>query len=1268
MADKKNFNLTGIGANVQYGKGGGRIRFATDHLEARNAADSGFIDVYVPLTPGNDQAAASKSYVDEFTTTLIDAKNSVRVATTGDGPFTTAYDAGSSVDAVVLVAGDRILIKDQSDGTENGIYIVQGSGAPVRTNDANTDAEMTQGAFTFIVLGTQNALKTFIVTTPDPITLGSTATTWEEAAGGGGSGSTTFTGLTDTPGSFSGESGTRITVNNAESALVFEGTQFKDPVVVATTTNGTLATAYENGDTIDDITLVTGDRILLKNQSAGAENGIYTVESTGAPTRTDDFDDDKDAVLGCMVAVNEGTAGAQTLWQLANITAVTIGSTSQTWTQISGGGGGGNSFGIVTGDSGTATADIETDTLQMQGATNGGITTTGSDAPELITFGLTPVDLSTTVATIALGDFMIVSDSADTATTVAQKVTWTSIISDLGILTSETNAFGVVTGDTGTATSDTTNDTLQLQGATSGGITTVGTDAPELVTFSLTPVDLATTSATIVGADFLIVSDSGDSATTLAQKITFTAALNDLGVPFTGGTLDINILDIKLSVRVATTANISLTGEQTIDDIATSTDRILVKNQSAGAENGIYVTAAGAWSRATDSDADVEVTQGNVVFVTEGTVNEKTSFILVTVDPITVGSTAQVWESAGGGGGGGATVIDDLTDVDTTTVPPGAGQTLGWDGTNWIPASANALEVGQFDLLHVQDQKADTTQGGTFTSGAWRTRDLTVEVTNEITGASLASNQITLLAGTYEVEASAPGFRVNNHKTKLRDTTNSIDLIMGTSEYSDSGATAPGTRSFVRGRFTLTGTAVLELQHYSQLTQADTGFGIQTSIVDGSIEVYADIRIRRITPVQTVAGLPFKGALIKLAADETTANYSTAKAIPFDTVEYDTDQIFNGSTVGRLTVPTGVTKVTLTGQIFSTLLTVAEHNLLDIRKNGAVDWIGYAAIRTAPSEVSGFINVSTPIVEVIPGDFFELFYTTQADTSITVDAGRSSFAIEAVESTAPSAKSRGALVTLAADQLTVDFNPAAAASFDKEVYDTDNIHDNVTNNTRLTVPSGVSRVRLSTNVHVLITTPSEFFILTIRKNGAIAFDGAAQQMVEVGSTENRNSCATPVIEVVAGDYFEVWVRMEADSSVTVDADETWFAMEIIEPAVIVGDLFFDSTIQTTDATKVNIARGLLAAGEVATVWGEGQAIETATGDVYWFTISGAVKNISGTTSLIGTAKITEDSDTGAASWTVGLEADDTADAWELTVTGQTAKTIEWKISSKEVKQ
>lgn len=113
------------------------------------------------------------------------------------------------------------------------------------------------------------------------------------------------------------------------------GLRWKAPVRVATTANGTLASAFENGDTVDGVTLATGDRILLKNQTTGSENGIYTVAATGAPTRTTDADSAAE-LLGAAVMVLEGTANADKAYTLTN-DSITLGSTALTWTQFGGG-------------------------------------------------------------------------------------------------------------------------------------------------------------------------------------------------------------------------------------------------------------------------------------------------------------------------------------------------------------------------------------------------------------------------------------------------------------------------------------------------------------------------------------------------------------------------------------------------------------------------------------------------------------------------------------------------------------------------------------------------------------------------------------------------------------------------------------------------------------------------------------------------------------------------------------------------------------------
>jgi hypothetical protein len=124
-------------------------------------------------TPIAGTDAANKAYVDTAASGL-DVKASVRVATTAAGTLASSFANGSIVDGVTLATGDRILIKDQAAGDTNGIYTVNASGAPTRAADADTNAEVTSGMFTFVSEGTVNGDSGWVLTTNDPITLGTT--------------------------------------------------------------------------------------------------------------------------------------------------------------------------------------------------------------------------------------------------------------------------------------------------------------------------------------------------------------------------------------------------------------------------------------------------------------------------------------------------------------------------------------------------------------------------------------------------------------------------------------------------------------------------------------------------------------------------------------------------------------------------------------------------------------------------------------------------------------------------------------------------------------------------------------------------------------------------------------------------------------------------------------------------------------------------------------------------------------------------------------
>lgn len=106
-------------------------------------------------------------------------------------------------------------------------------------------------------------------------------------------------------------------------------------------------------------------------------------------------------------------------------------------------------------------------------------------------------------------------------------------------------------------------------------------------------------------------------------------------------TVAVNRLDDKQSVRVASTANLALSGTPTVDGIVLAVgDRILVKNQDTASQNGLYLIAAGTWNRALDADASSEVTPGLTVYVEQGTAQADTIWKLVTDAPIALGTTA----------------------------------------------------------------------------------------------------------------------------------------------------------------------------------------------------------------------------------------------------------------------------------------------------------------------------------------------------------------------------------------------------------------------------------------------------------------------------------------------------------------------------------------------------------------------------------------------------------------------------------------------------
>lgn len=150
-------------------------------------------------------------------------------------------------------------------------------------------------------------------------------------------------------------------------------------------------------------------------------------------------------------------------------------------------------------------------------------------------------------------------------------------------------------------------------------------------------------------------------------------------------------------------------------------------------------------------------------------------------------------------------------------------------------------ELRFLPILIARDEKTSGTNGGTSLTG-FQTRTLNTVMSNTISGASLASNRVTLPSGTYLVFASAPA-RVGAHAVSLYNDTDSELIMTGTSEQNDSAVTI-SSRSFVSGVFTISKRKSIRLDHYITSGIVDTGLGI--AVNTGYVEVYAEITLIKV--------------------------------------------------------------------------------------------------------------------------------------------------------------------------------------------------------------------------------------------------------------------------------------------------------------------------------------------------------------------------------------------------------------------------------------
>ena len=316
-----------------------------------------------------------------------------------------------------------------------------------------------------------------------------------------------------------------------------------------------------------------------------------------------------------------------------------------------------------------------------------------------------------------------------------------------GVLTNVTGlpiSTGVDGLGTGVATFLATPSSANLAAAVTGETGTGGlvfANTPTLVTPTIgvatatsvnkVAITAPATSATLTLADGSTLATSGAYGVTLTATGTTALTLPTSGTLATQAYVDgvATGLDVKASVRAATTANITLSGAQTIDGVSVvAGNRVLVKDQSTASQNGIYVAASGAWSRSTDANEDAEVTSGLFTFVEEGGTNADSGWILQTENPITVGTTGLTFVQFSGAGQ--ITAGEALTKTGNTL-------DVAVDGST-IEVSADALRVKDAGITAAKLALNAVDLAGTKITG-------TLGLTNGGTGGTSASTARTSL-------------------------------------------------------------------------------------------------------------------------------------------------------------------------------------------------------------------------------------------------------------------------------------------------------------------------------------------------------------------------------------------------------------------------------------------------------------------------------------------------------------------------------------------
>lgn len=314
------------------------------------------------------------------------------------------------------------------------------------------------------------------------------------------------------------------------------------------------------------------------------------------------------------------------------------------------------------------------------------------------------------------------------------------------------------------------------------------------------------------------------------------------------------------SVRAATTANLAaLSGLLTIDGITlTAGDRVLVKDQTTQSTNGVYIAAAGAWTRATDADTWTELVS-QVVAPEQGTTQADVPYICTVNQGGTLGVTAVTWTilpvpiqdnavTTAKILNGAVTYAKVATAAIATTVA----DIIAGTANTFITASLFQLFRTTPPILRLQCTKASGTNGGQrAATGSWQDSNSAAEVllntvvTNNITGASIASGVITLPAGTYKIRGFKTFYNTAASRVRFFNITDGVGLVVGSSTYA-SGSAGTGDSRFDDTFFTIAGTKTIKMQTWVS-GSSGAAFDLGVAVATGDTEIYGDFTFEKVS-------------------------------------------------------------------------------------------------------------------------------------------------------------------------------------------------------------------------------------------------------------------------------------------------------------------------------------------------------------------------------------------------------------------------------------